>query len=136
MPQSRLPRRPCAVLVGLLLIGLAGCASGPDFQTLDARVIFAQPPELSDDAVLNVTLKDRDDGATLAESRYTHFDTTATRVTLQYAQGAIDTAHTYVLQADVRDRGRLTHLNRERVDVFNGETGTTPTVTLVPVSHP
>ncbi|MDV6318180.1 YbaY family lipoprotein [Chromohalobacter sp. HP20-39] len=130
-----LPRSLHAMLTGLLLIGLTGCASGPDFKTLDTRVVFDQPPELSDDAALNVTLKDSDDGATVAESRYTHFDAPATEVTLQYAQGAIEAAHTYVLQAEVRDQGRLTHLNRERVEVFNGKTGTTPTVTLVPVSR-
>ncbi|WP_277811379.1 YbaY family lipoprotein [Chromohalobacter canadensis] len=123
-----------AVFTGLLLLGLVGCASGPDFNTLEARVVFSQPPELSDDAILDVTLKDSDDNATVAESRYTHIDTAATEVTLQYDQGAIEAAHRYFLQAEVRDQGRLTHLNRERIEVFNGETGTTPTVTLEPAS--
>jgi len=130
-----LPRFPHAVFLGLLLIGLTGCASGPDFKTLDTRVVFDQPPELSDDATLDVTLKNRDNDATVATSRYSHIDTPTTRVTLQYAQGAIEAAHTYVLQAEVRDQGRLTYLNRERVDVFNGQNGEIPTVTLVPVSH-
>ncbi|MCT8468866.1 YbaY family lipoprotein [Chromohalobacter canadensis] len=134
MSLPNVPRGLHAVLTGLLLLGLVGCASGPDFNTLDARVTFDQPPELSDDAILDVTLKDSDDNATVAESRYTQFDTTATEVTLQYDQGAIEAAHTYVLQAEVRDQGRLTHLNRKRVEVFNGETGTTPTVTLEPAS--
>ncbi|MCK0745137.1 YbaY family lipoprotein [Chromohalobacter nigrandesensis] len=132
-----LPNRPrglTAALIGLMLIGLVGCASGPDFNTLDARVTFAQPPELSDDATLDVTLKDSDDNATVAESRYTRIDTPTTEVTLQYDDSAIEAAHSYVLQAEVRDQGRLTHLNRERVDVFNGETGEIPTVTLEPAS--
>ncbi|WP_280564440.1 YbaY family lipoprotein [Chromohalobacter sp. 48-RD10] len=133
MSLPNVPRSLHAVFTGLLLLGLAGCASGPDFNTLDARVVFDQPPKLSNNASLDVTLKDSDD-ATVAESRYTRVDTPAPEVTLQYDQGAIKAAHTYFLQAEVRDQGRLTHLNRERVEVFNGETGSIPTVTLEPAS--
>ncbi|MBZ5876267.1 YbaY family lipoprotein [Chromohalobacter israelensis] len=135
MSLSRLSHRLRTALCGAFLAGLVGCASGPDFQTLDARVVFDTPPALSPAATLEVALKDSADDTTLAESRYPRIDTEATEVALRYDASAIDAAHRYTLQAEVRDQGRITYLNRDEVEVLNGDTGTTPTITLVPASR-
>jgi len=63
--------RPTLVITALLALGaLTGCAGGPQFETLAARVVSEKPVTLPGSAVLEVQLKDVSTGDVLASSRY------------------------------------------------------------------
>ncbi|WP_110709896.1 YbaY family lipoprotein [Salinicola lusitanus] len=97
---------------------LAGCASGPQFDTLAARVVADKPVTLPESAVLEVQLKDISTGDVLASSRYEQLGRLPIPVTLQYAAEAIDHDDLYRLSAQIRDDDRILYLNPEPVSVF------------------
>lgn len=103
----------------ILLLGvLAGCAGGPRFETLEARVVSEKPVTLPADAVLEVQLEDETTGSVLASSRYERLGQLPIPVNLRYAPEAIVADDIYRLSAQVRSGGRIIYLSPEPVSVF------------------
>lgn len=107
----------CAVALGLTAL-LAGCAGGPAFETLSARVVSESSTPLPENAVLEVQLEDETTGSVLASSRFEQIRTFPASVTLQYAPAAIVPDDLYRLSAQVRSDGRILYLSPEPTPVF------------------
>ncbi|OLO04499.1 YbaY family lipoprotein [Salinicola socius] len=111
--------RPLVLIMTLLALGmLTGCAGGPQFETLAARVVSDKPITLPKSAALEVQLKDVSTGDVLASSRYEQLGQLPIPITLQYAAEAIDPDDLYRLSAQIRDDDRILYLNPEPVSVF------------------
>lgn len=102
----------------LALVVLAGCAGGPQFETLAARVTSEKPVTIPEAAVIEVQLKDISTGDVLASGRYEQLGQLPIPVTLQYAPEAIDPDDLYRLDAQIRDDNRILYLNPDPVSVF------------------
>jgi|GEM_PF-3085536 len=112
--------RPIYFITALLALGaLAGCAGGPQFETLAARVVSEKPVTLPASAALEVQLKDVSTGDVLASSRYEQLGQLPIPITLQYAPEAINRDDLYRLSAQIRDDDRILYLNPEPVSVFS-----------------
>ncbi|KAA0015925.1 hypothetical protein F0A16_18865 [Salinicola corii] len=107
---------------------LAGCAGGPRFDTLAARVVADEPVTLPESAVLEVQLKDISTGDVLASSRYEQLGRLPIPVTLQYAAEAIDRDDLYRLSAQIRDDDRILYLNPDPVSVFGAGDAAEPDI--------
>lgn len=118
MLSPTLPRSLRLVTLLFALVLLAGCAGGPQFDTLAARVVSEKPITLPDSATLEVQLKDISTGDVLASSRYERLGQLPIPITLQYAAEAIDPDDLYRLSAQIRDGDRILYLNPEPVSVF------------------
>lgn len=118
MLLPRVPRPLHLVTILFALVVLAGCAGGPQFDTLAARVVSEKPITLPDSATLEVQLKDISTGDVLASSRYERLGQLPIPITLQYAAEAIDPDDLYRLSAQIRDGDRILYLNPEPVSVF------------------
>lgn len=106
------------ITVMLALGALAGCAGGPQFETLAARVTSEKPVTIPEAAILEVQLKDISTGDVLASGRYEQLGQLPVPVTLQYAPEAIDPDNLYQLDAQIRDDDRILYLNPDPVSVF------------------
>ncbi|WP_251976276.1 YbaY family lipoprotein [Salinicola avicenniae] len=130
MPSASL-RRYRLVVALLTLAALAGCASGPQFETLAARVVSEQPVALPENATLDIQLTDFSTGDVLASSHYENLSQLPIPVTLQYAPAAIDRDNLYRLDAQIRADGRIRYLNRETVSVFGVDDPGEPDIPVV-----
>ncbi|MGM8930558.1 YbaY family lipoprotein [Salinicola halophyticus] len=125
--------RPALFITALLALGaLTGCAGGPQFETLAARVVSEKPVTLPESAVLEVQLKDVSTGDVLASSRYEQLGQLPIPVTLQYAPEAINGDDLYRLSAQIRDDGGILYLNPEPVSVFSDDDAPEPDIPLTP----
>lgn len=132
MHPPRALRRCHATVVLLTLLGvLAGCAGGPRFETLAARVVSEDPITLPGDATLEVQLKDESTGDVLASSRYEQLGRLPIPVTLQYAPAAIDPDDVYRLSAQIRSGGRIAYLSQKPVSVFGQGDADEPDIAIV-----
>ncbi|WP_161598937.1 YbaY family lipoprotein [Aidingimonas lacisalsi] len=134
--MRRLFRHATLLLSLWLVTGLIGCAGGPQFETLSVQVTPDTPIEASDDAVLRVSLDDTSENepSTVAESRMERPGNSPYTATLRYDANAIDSDRNYVVRAELRQGGRLTHAEDEPVPVFAGESETAdPIIELVPL---
>ncbi|WP_322528110.1 YbaY family lipoprotein [Salinicola sp. LHM] len=118
MLSPTVPRLLRLVTILFALVVLAGCAGGPQFDTLAARVVSEKPITLPESATLEVQLKDISTGDVLASSRYERLGQLPIPITLQYATEAIDPDDLYRLSAQIRDGDRILYLNPEPVSVF------------------
>lgn len=118
------------VLALLALTALAGCASGPQFDTLAARVVSKQPITLPADATLEVQLTDESTGDVLASSRYEQLGQLPIPVALQYAPEAIDIDDIYRLSAQIRSNGHIAYLSDQPVSVFGRDDPREPDIPI------
>ncbi|MDF3920394.1 YbaY family lipoprotein [Salinicola salarius] len=128
MLSPKVPRPLRLVTMLFALVVLAGCAGGPQFDTLAARVVSEKPITLPDSATLEVQLKDVSTGDVLASSRYERLGQLPIPITLQYAAEAIDPDDLYRLSAQIRDDDRILYLNPEPVSVFADGDPTEPDI--------
>ncbi|WP_157956715.1 YbaY family lipoprotein [Salinicola halimionae] len=112
----------------LALVALTGCAGGPQFETLAARVTSEKPVTLPQSAVLEVQLKDISTGDVLASSRYEQLGRLPIPITLQYASEAINRDDLYRLSAQIRDDDRILYLNPDPVSVFSDNDAAEPDI--------
>ncbi|MCE3027068.1 YbaY family lipoprotein [Salinicola sp. DM10] len=132
MPLPALSRgvRSAAVLLAVAL--LAGCAGGPQFETLAARVVSENPVTLPADATLEVQLEDVTHGDVVASSRYEQLGQLPLPVTLQYLPDAIARDDIYQLSAQIRSHGRIIYLSQKPVAVFGRQDPAEPDIPVVP----
>ncbi|GHB06291.1 YbaY family lipoprotein [Modicisalibacter luteus] len=106
-----------------LMAGLGACASGPNFSTLEARVVSDVPLDLPPDAELSVRLENVSQaGANLvAEASYVRLGDGPIPVMVHYDAGAIDENDAYVLRADIRADDRLLYTTTDPVPVLTGD---------------
>ncbi len=97
---------------------MAGCAGGPQFETLSARVVTDTPQPLPADATLEVQLENTSTGDVLASSRVERLGDFPLPVTLQYAPEAIVADDLYRLDAQIRSGNRIVYLSPEALPVF------------------
>ncbi|GHC38253.1 YbaY family lipoprotein [Aidingimonas halophila] len=134
MPR-RLFRLVTLLLSCWLMISLAACAGGPRFETLDVRVDSEEPIDTDDDAELRINLIDdtENERRVIAENRMERLGDPPYTATLRYDASAIDSDSRYVLRAELRQDGRLTHAEDEPVPVWDGGDDQLPTIKLVPL---
>ncbi|QJQ96007.1 MULTISPECIES: YbaY family lipoprotein [Halomonadaceae] len=122
--MRRLDRRlTFATLAGVLLLALSACAGRPELEELHARVVPSAPLEIGSDAELRVSLEGPTNGQrqTIAESRYSRIGSGPIEVVLRYDVRALASSSEYLLRAELRDEGRITHVNREPVTLTGAQ---------------
>ncbi|WP_157956802.1 YbaY family lipoprotein [Salinicola aestuarinus] len=131
--RSLLATRPVrtSTAAGLALL-IAGCASGPQFETLSARVVSESPAPLAPDATLEVQLENASTGDVLASSRVEHLGAFPLPVTLRYAPQSIRSDDLYQLDAQIRRDGRIVYLSPEPLAVFGADAPETLDIRVEP----